>query len=171
MASVRGEGHFLCSSNTEDIFRAAEIRKHQYLKSHYHEQTPFLSLNYKSVNSLIYLLCAWPHFLFFFFFFLEQKVRSFLAGHWYFNSVLIIGREEPTGPRRGDEVSPHRWFSTMSALWHILRSFRDEWNPNETHRPLEAGINNWRARRKRPRSALFGDVTSAGARDYRGHAE
>lgn len=56
------EGHFQCRSNTEDLFRAAEIRKHQYLKSHYHEQTPFLSLNYKSVNSLIYLLCPWPIF-------------------------------------------------------------------------------------------------------------
>lgn len=39
---------------SEDIFRAEDIRKHQYLKSHYHE-TPFLSLNYKSMNSLIYL--------------------------------------------------------------------------------------------------------------------
>lgn len=56
------EGHFQCRSNTGDIFMATEIRKHQYLKSHYHEQTPFLSLNYKSVNSLIYLLCSWPIF-------------------------------------------------------------------------------------------------------------
>ncbi len=122
------EGHFQCRSNTGDIFRATEIRKHQYLKSHYHEQTPFLSLNYKSVNSLIYLLCPWPIFW--------GEVCSFLAGHWYFNSVLIIGREKLKG-RRNDEVSPHRWFSTMSALWHIFRSFRDEWNTNETHRLLE----------------------------------
>ena len=56
------EGHFQCRSNTGDIFKATEIRSMQYLKSHYHEQTPFLSLNYKSVNGLIYLLCPWPIF-------------------------------------------------------------------------------------------------------------
>lgn len=54
------EGHFQCRSNSGDIF--TDIRKNQCLKSHYHEQTPFLSLNYKSVNSLIYLLCQWPIF-------------------------------------------------------------------------------------------------------------
>lgn len=62
MPGVATEGHFQCRSNPRDIFRATEIRKHQYLKSYYHEQTPFLSLNYKSVNSLIYLLCQWPIF-------------------------------------------------------------------------------------------------------------
>lgn len=38
----------------QGIYSTKDIRKHQYLKSHYHE-IPFLSLNYKSMNSLIYL--------------------------------------------------------------------------------------------------------------------
>lgn len=33
-----------------------------------------------------------------------REVRSFLAGHWYFNSVLIIGQEKLKGPG-DDEVS------------------------------------------------------------------
>lgn len=121
------EGHFQCRSNTGDIFRTTEIRKHQYLKLHYHEQTPFLSLNYNSVNSLIYLLCLWPTF--------EAKCAHF-SRDIDILTVLIIGRERLWG-RCCDEVSPHRWFSTMSALWHIFRSFYAEWNTNETHRLLE----------------------------------
>lgn len=56
----RTAGHFQCRSNTGIYSWPRKSQSMQYLKSHYHEQTPFLSLNYKSVNGLIYLLCPWP---------------------------------------------------------------------------------------------------------------
>lgn len=83
------------------------------------------------------------------------EVRSFLSGHWYFNSVLIIGQEKLKAAQ-DDEVSAHRWFSTMSALSHISRSFRQEWHINETHSLPGGGINNWQRGVQKAATGEFG---------------
>lgn len=96
------------------------------------------------------------------------EVCSFLSGHWYFNSVLIIGQEKLKAAH-DDEVSPHGCFSTMSALSHISRSFRQEWHINETHSSPGGGINNWRRSVKKAATGEFGrfDLTESGELETR----